>query len=123
MYEAASQYAFSIMEQLERQPDYEPGVTPVAFVGKFSASHLARDTDEYFSMYQDVIGLSFPSSFTYASTFSSYFSRVFGHSVSLVSDSALLTEIQYRRATLLMPAFPREGCCQMQDGIMVVKLE
>ncbi len=123
LYESSSQYAFSIVEAMERDPAYEPGVTPVAFIGRIERSYLSREMDECFDVYQDMVGIYYDTSVTSYYKFASYCELLLGHPINLVLQEATLTEIQYRRATLLMPVFPKEGFCQMQDGVMVVKLQ
>ena len=119
-YESTSQYAFSVVEAMEADPEYEPGVTPVAIIGSFYDSYLMRQADEYFSMYQQVTGLDREGSITNSSAFAFYCRTVLGHPIALVTDEELLTQI--RRAAQLMPLFPKEGFCQMLDGVMVVRL-
>ncbi len=123
IYESASQYVYSVVEAMERDPAYEPGVTPVAIVGTFSLSYAAWDSDGLFQQYHDITGMSRNSSITYIDTFPAYCQFVLGHRANVIMDDAQRLEIQYRRSTMLMPVFPQEGFCQMQDGVMVVKIE
>lgn len=122
IYEASSQHAFAIVERMEADPEYEPGVTPVALIGSFPQSRMAWETDMYFTMYRDVTGLQDESSFTYDSTFASYCRYALGHSINLIPEGDQLLEIQNRPSTLQMPLFPQDGSCQMIDGVMVVRL-
>ena len=123
VYEASSQYAFSIVEAMEKDPEYQPGVTPVAFVGSFTQSYLSRTSSEYFEVYRDLVGLRYDTAVTSDAKFVSYCGMLLGHPINLFPPGDQLTEICYRLSTLLMPEFPKEGSCQMQDGVMVVKLQ
>ena len=123
VYEATSQYAFSIVEAMEKDPEYQPGVTPVAIVGGFSRSYLSRASSEYFDLYRDLVGVQYNTALTSYNKFAGYCALLLGHPINLVPQGNQLAEIQYRRSTLLMPVFPKEGFCQMQDGVMVVKLQ
>ena len=123
IFESTSQYAYSIVETMERDPAYEPGVTPVAVIGEFPRSYMDRDDGEEFSRYRHLTGMWDGTSITYLTSFGSYCDHVLGHPVDLITDASTLTEIAVRRATREMPVFPKEGYCQMADGVMIVKLE
>lgn len=121
VYEASSQYAFSIVEAMDRTDGYEPGVTPVALIGQFEDSYLASELDELFPRQASAIGIDVPSSLTYPSTFASYCRCILGHPIELLRGEEL-SRFAAQDAVRALPVFPKEGFCQMIDGVMAVRL-
>ena len=123
MYDASYAHAFSIAEQIEQDPDYVPGETPVAILGEFSDSYAARSINDYFAQYQHVTGLwDNTTSFTYDGTLRAFFTGLLGHPINAYFSQEQLDAIRALPAVQDMPVFPKEGYCAMVDGVMVVKL-
>ncbi len=122
LFASTSQYAATIMEQVEKDPDYEPGVTPVAVIGSFSESAVAREYDDTFAQYRHLVGMSGRSSITYPITFSNYCRFILGHPINMITDETAVAEIGVQRPARRLPVFPKEGFCAMIDGVMVIKV-
>lgn len=122
VYDASSRYAFSIAETIERQPDYEPGVTPVLFVGSFQDSNVARAEDDSFAQYRNVTGMASGTSVTYEDTFRVFSSSLLGHPINITVPSPQREELLSLPAVQDMPVFPQDGYCRLIDGVIVVKL-
>lgn len=124
VYDASSQYAFSIVEQIEQEPDYEPGVTPVVFIGELAFSAASRAiADDAFSQYRHVTGMWNSTSVTYPGSFQAYFTLFLGHPVNIDFSRQRHADLLSLQEVQDMPVFPKEGYCRMIDGVMVVKLE
>lgn len=120
--EASNQYAFSIVERIESSEDYEPGVTPVAFVGQLHTSYMARSTDD-FPRFRHMTGMWNSTAINLPRVFASYCRNVLGHPANVIQDEAELDRIAQLPGVGLLAVFPKEGCCGMVDGIMVIRLE
>ena len=113
----ASQYRiYTLLQDLERDPDYVPGETPVALVGEFLASSMNFGRHDY-SQYE-TIPYNFGSSVTYYLSFTEYANFLAGEDI-LLTDSSEYAESDAVKA---MPCYPKEGYLQMRDGVMIVKL-
>lgn len=106
-----------IVDKVEDLEGYEPGITPVAFIGT-PAEYL--QTNEAFAELSRLIGMNDASAITYEGTYKSYIAVMMKVRINLVKESAA-------RETLgvdfigAMPAFPAKGSIQMEKGIVVVK--
>ena len=124
IYDASSRYVFSIVETIETQPDYEPGVTPVLFIGEVPFSAAARTiTDDAFSQYSLVTGMWNSTAVTYDSTFWGYSTMLLGHPLNTYVPSQQADELRSLSEVRDMPPFPHDGYCKMINGVTVVKLE
>lgn len=121
LFEASSQYAFSITEDIESTPDYEPGHTQVAFVGEFPASSVSRQGYNGFEEYSDLTGMGL-TSLTGIGPFTGYSYSILGHTINRIWDADQMEEIGTWPEVQRMPVFPHDGYCRIIDGIMVVKL-
>ncbi len=122
VYDASSRYAFSIVETIERQPDYEPGVTPVLIVGSFRDSNVARAEDDIFAQYRHTTGMWNSTSVTYDGSFRAFSSLLLGHPINITVPSPQREELLSLPAVQDMPVFPQDGYCRLIDGVIVVKL-
>lgn len=123
IYDASSRYVFSIVETIEAQPDYEPGVTPVLFIGEVPFSAAARTiTDDAFSQYEQVTGMWNSTAVTYDSSFWGYSTMLLGHPFDTSVPSQQASELLSSPEVRDMPVFPYDGYCKMIDGVAVVKL-
>lgn len=122
--DSADLYAYSILTEMEKTDGYEAGVTPVAVIGKYSHSNLARQTDD-FPFDSDMTGVSSSrkNAFSYPSTFQAFCRTKFGQEINLLTDENTLTECAIWRDVRRMPVYPQDGFCQIVNGILIVKLE
>ena len=106
-----------IVDKVEDLEGYEPGITPVAFIGT-PAEYL--QTNEAFAELSRLVGMNDASAITYEGTYKSYIAVMMKVRINLVKESVA-------RETLgedfigAMPAFPAKGSIQMEKGIVVVK--
>ena len=122
LYEVTSQYAFSIMEQVERNPDYEMGVTPVAVIGSFYDTLAGWQDDALFAPYRHMVGSNGTFGITTVWKFSHYCQFILGHPINAIQNEDELASMAYDPAIQSMPLFPKDGSCAMVDGVMVIKL-
>ncbi len=122
--DSADMYAYSILTEMEKTEGYEAGVTPVAVIGDFRNSKLARQTDD-FPFDADIVGAHSTSrnAFSYLTTFRAFCRTKLGQEINLVTDQGALTEYTIWRDVRRMPVYPQDGFCQIIKGVMIVKLE
>lgn len=100
---------------------YEPGTTPVAFVGSFTDSQLAYH-DPAFSRYEEGDLHQVNSAVTYDGTIKWWFQHVMGSNAAVIADSGTLIALGETPAVQAMPLYPANGYCAMVDGTAVIKL-
>ncbi|MGN0997693.1 MAG: glucosyltransferase domain-containing protein [Candidatus Ventricola sp.] len=109
-----------VIDRIEQTDGFKPGYTPTAIVGTpedsvLSAAHLG---------FEHLAALDAAKA-NYAVTSSQemvwYIWEVLGYPLNLVSDFEL-EQLRQREDVQTMPVFPAEGCCQMIDGTLVVRL-
>ena len=113
----ASQYQiFTVLQDLERDPEYEPGETPVVLIGEILASDMNFKRHD-FAQFEDV-PYSYGSAATYYLSFTQYANFMMGKDIVLGDNTGYAEQDRVRE----MPCYPKDGYCQMIDGAMVVKL-
>ena len=107
-----------IIDRMEQVEGYDPGSTPVAIVGNLSDSRLStkRPGFDHLLSYGDN-----PYAVTYLETNTWYLWQVLGYPVNLV-DFKTQHSLAKREDVRAIPAFPSKDCCQMIDGILVVRV-
>ncbi|WP_180995342.1 glucosyltransferase domain-containing protein [Raoultibacter timonensis] len=116
-----------IMGRVESIEGYDPGVTPVAFVGCLENSEAYSQSLKDFppdSEGSQLKGTGLTEgaySVTYPSTYRMYLGTVLNEPINLIDD-AESAEIAKKPSVEAMPAFPAIASCQMVDGVVVVKL-
>lgn len=111
-----------VMDRAEQVEGYEPGYTPVAMVGTMYNSPLSMERPgfEHLTIPKDVMNGN-----NYATSgedfYPYYFWEILGYPFNfLPNDEQYAISLDpYVRS---MPVFPEKGCCQMIDGVMVIKL-
>lgn len=111
-----------VIDRAEQVPEYQSGNTPVAIIGTLYNSPLSMERPGF----GHLNGNSAHMNNNYFSTtgesfYPSYFWEVLGYPFNLVDEYsrgmiAAKTEVRN------MPTFPEIGCCQIIDGVLVVKI-
>lgn len=107
-----------IIDRMEQTEGYIVGETPVVFVGLMEYSKVSQRR-EGFDYSGTGLGCTF--SVTYYETYQYYFDYVLGYPINMLSKDEA-AEWSGRQDVIEMPKFPEKGCCQMIDGVMVVRL-
>lgn len=107
-----------VIDRMEQTEGYITGETPVVIVGLLEYSEVSKRR-EGFDYSGTGVGCNF--SVTYYDSYQYYFEHYLSYPINLVSEEEArewygLPEI------IEMPKFPEIGCCQMLDGVMVVRL-
>ena len=97
-----------------------PGQTPVVFAGR---PENLNDIIPGFKEFVNVIGMLSNDVVYYAQPwrFQAYFDYVLGTPV-LFAEYEKWLELQESDTVAAMPSYPAQGCMQMIDGTLVVKL-
>ena len=90
-----------IIDRIEQTDGYVPGETPVAFIGSLNSTYTA--------------------SISYEAGYSWYLSQILGSPIPMISQQEL-AQTPIWQDTLAVPIFPEDGCCQMIDGTLVIRL-
>lgn len=111
-----------VVSDLEHQPDYVYGETPVAFFGIFDGSgYLFEDT-----AVRRIEGLSCDTPLwddgvsDYYSTYKAYFNFVLQYKINLC-DEELRQKLAEDPRVTQMPTYPSQGYIQNIDGVLVVR--
>ena len=122
--DAALSLMTRVLYRLEEQPEYEPGETPLVFVG---VSGQLRDRIPGFERYYDITGCEEASplvkslaSYNY-NIYAAWF-RYIQNSPAVMAETDLWNAMQTDPRVGEMPCYPEEDCMQLLDGVMVVKL-
>ncbi|MDO5378237.1 MAG: hypothetical protein Q4G52_07880 [Clostridia bacterium] len=109
-----------VIDRMEHTDGYEVGVTPVAMLGSLEDSVLAvsKQGFEHLEAFDAARNRYAPVTIE---DYTWYLWEVLGYPCSLVSYYQS-GQLALREDVQAMPAFPAQGCCQMIDGIMVVRL-
>ena len=121
VYDNTARQMTQIMADVGKLDGYEPGTTPVAFVGSFTDSQLAYH-DPAFSRYEEGNLHQVNSAVTYDGTIKWWFQHVMGSSAAVIADSGTLTTLGETPAVQAMPLYPANGYCAMVDDTAVIKL-
>jgi len=107
-----------VIDRIEQVEGYDPGYTPVAVVGNLSDSRMSMERPgfEHLSPY----GLN-NYAVTYMETNTWYLWQILGYPANLVDFDTHRALIQ-REDVRAIPAFPAKDCCQMIDGVLVVRI-
>lgn len=114
-------YMVSLINEMDRMPEYVSGETPVVIIGDFDMSYIANE-HWGFEKYNDLIGMS-PSSITYLDSFSRYCSEVLGNPINLVFEENSIEYFSQLEEVKDMPIFPKKGFCKIINDTMVIKLQ
>ncbi|WP_165062224.1 glucosyltransferase domain-containing protein [Adlercreutzia sp. ZJ154] len=118
-----------VASDMESVEGYIHGETPVIIVGNLTENPAFTGARKGFppeglpfneQLY--ATGLGRKVSTTYIKTYAYYFDFVLGCPIKLATDDSIVSPIKQSDAVKNMPAFPSDKCCQMIDGVLVVKL-
>ncbi len=106
-----------VIDKIEDIDGYEPGVTPVAFIGT-PDGYL--NSFEAFRELSSITGLDSNTPISYSIVFNSYFKMIMRANINVVYDSVAYDTVGY---TFIqnMVSFPQKGSIQMANGIVIVK--
>lgn len=113
-----------VLSRLDAEPDYHSGETTLVFVG---VSRELQHRLPGFEAYYDIIGCeeSSPIEKAHASynynAYAAYF-RYILNNPAVMADADTWNRMQKDPRVIAMPCFPQDGCMQMLDGLLVVKM-
>ena len=117
--QAALSVMTRVVDRIEGLDGYEPGVTPVAFIG--NPCSYSKEFPEFYEL-SSITGLGYTSPITSVSTFSPYISMILHINMNLADDAAWLDHVGVD-AVRAMPVFPHSGSIQEINGIVIVKFD
>ena len=117
-YDATQSVMTRVLDRIEQLDGYEPGETPVCFVGNISRSPLAM-TRPGFEDYAYFTGADKLFAITDENMFWMYLGDVMAYPMARL-DTADLSEAQ-KKAADEMDCFPKKDSVRMVDGAVVVK--
>lgn len=112
-----------VVDRMEQTEGYEPGVTPVAFIGKRGAWTAMEGFEDYIP----ITGAGNSSPITgingnnFFNTYDAFFTYVLNEPVRFCEE-ALRQSLMEDPQVIDMPVFPAEGSVELLDGVMVVKM-
>ena len=119
-YEATLSAVTRVIDRMEKTEGYDPGSTPVIFVGDLNKSAIAQRRTGYgVQQPGPLTRLSFSP--TYYESTCCYFQEVLGYPIPWrdINDMKHYSEMD---EVAEMPAFPSMGCTRMIGDVLVVKL-
>ena len=122
--EAAGSLMTRVLMRLEQQEDYVAGETPLVFAG---VSEQLQERIPGFEAYYDITGCETASpivkstvSYNY-NIYAAYF-RYLLNNPAVMADWELWNRLQEDPRVAALPSYPAEGCMELLDGVMVVKM-
>lgn len=106
-----------VLYELEQEPDYVVGETPILFIGLISQSEISEQPI-YFDHLNSLIIEDHMFSIRYYHGHWAYFTNILGYPMNFSEDY----EKVYSPEVQAMPSFPYPGYCQMIDGTIVLKM-
>ena len=113
-----------VVYRLEEREDYVPGETPLVFVG---VSPQLQEKIPGFEAYYDISGCEESNpleksliSYNY-NTYAAYFRYILNNPARM-ADNDSWNRLQTDPRVQKMPVYPEEGCMQLLDGLLVVKM-
>ena len=119
-YEATLSAMTRVIDRMEKTEGYDPGTTPVVFVGDLNKSAIAQRRTGY-GVQQPGILTNISFSTTYYETVCCYFQDILGYPLQ-TSDRNAVKHYSEMDEVAEMPAFPSTGCTRMIGDVLVVKL-
>ena len=113
-----------VLTQMDANPDYRSGETPLVLVG---VSDELQKQIPGFEAYYDIVGCESANpiekstaSYNY-NTYAAYF-RYILNNPAVMADTEAWNRMQKDPRVAAMPSFPEEGCMQLLDGVFIVKM-
>ncbi len=108
-----------ILTRMEETEGYVPGETTVVLEGDINKSAAAQHRPGYSAEGKYAMHSRFAT--TYYGAYKDYFRNVLGYPINLGSMH-LMDQYKTDPRVIAMKAFPDPGCCEMIDGMLIVKL-
>lgn len=109
-----------LLDQAEQTQGYVPGETPVVLIGMLPSSYVSMER----SGFEDIARAQ-GMRYTYAASYETgnywYLQMALGVPINLVDHSDRV-QLDGSGAMQAMPSYPLDGCCQMIDGMLYIKL-
>lgn len=107
-----------MLERAVQVEGYQPGVTPVAFAGVMSDSHLYMERPGF----EAINDFDFyVYSITYEQTYPWFFHMILGDPIRM-ADEAERMALAYSDEVLSMSVFPAEGSLKMVGETLVIRI-
>ena len=112
-----------VVSRLEDREDYDPGETPIAFIGIAQGGEQINGMERFGT----IIGVSNGSTFygdtslPHYNTYRAYFNYVLQTPAKFCSDE-MHSKLKADERVQAMPPYPHKDCMQMIDGVMVIKM-
>lgn len=117
-YNATLSTVTRMLERAVQVEGYQPGVTPVAFAGVMSDSHLYMERPGF----EAINDFDFyVYSITYEQTYPWFFHMILGDPIRM-ADEAERMALAYSDEVLSMPVFPAEGSLKMVGETLVIRI-
>lgn len=110
-----------VIDRIEQTEGYVPGETPVAFIGTLFDSPLFMNRPGLEQSSILLMGLDNVYAITSESYYPWYIQQILGYPMQILNESER-SQMVFHKDVITMPAFPADGCCQIIDGILVVRL-
>ena len=109
-----------VLNRAEAVPGYKPGETPTAIIGTLDGSVFSITHDGFEALtVLDAAQNNFAPTSDDGNLW--YMWEVMGYPFNFVSTYEL-EQLKLRDDVQAQPAFPAAGCCQLIDGVLVIKL-
>ena len=119
-YDATLSVMTRVLARAEAVPEYKPGETPTAIIGTLDQSELSVTHDGFEALtVLDAAKNNFAPTDDAGNLW--YMWEAMGYPFNFVSTYEL-EQYKAREDVQALPAFPAAGCCQLIDGVLVVKL-
>ena len=119
-YQATLSTMTRVIDRMEKTEGYDPGSTPVIFVGDLNKSAIAQSRSGY-GVQQPGLLTNNSFSTTYYETICNYFQYVLGYPLQ-TGDRKASKFYSEMNEVAEMPAFPSIGCTRMIGDVLVIKL-
>lgn len=117
-----------VVNSMDSVTGYEPGTTPVAFIGRLDQNPLLSSTRVGFPSGEPNISMPYGTGLysqigvTGYFSYNYYFRNILGYPLLITDASLYKTDPQISDKIDRLPAFPHNGYCELMDGILFVKL-
>ena len=110
----------NILYDIERDPDYIDGETPLIIVGNVESSIKG----DYKDIYNNSLRGARPNTtLTHYYCFNWYMRYIFGQDFVFEDDDEVIDALTDSESVKNMPAYPSSGYCDVIDGHMIIKLQ
>ena len=126
-YDRTNMFMTKLTYHLESDPNYEPGITPVAIIGLPDANEYYKNynilMDPYYDtmQYKQNIGMNVKYTITGALYFPYYFTYISSEKINCV-DSVRIMELEAMQDVIDMPVYPSKDCIKWINDTLVVKV-